>query len=142
MPVCTGFRPPRLALLVLAALAALPARAAGEDLGRLFYTPEQRRQLDHLRRLGAAPGQPLEARPVLRLDGVVRHPDGRVTTWINGQPTQGGPARAGEPVGQARVPADSGRSVPLGVGDRLPAGGSAPETLLGDGHIRRNPARP
>jgi hypothetical protein len=134
-----------LAGLVLAAfLALLPgagsAQAAEERLGRLFHTPEQRRQLDHLRSLGA--GRPgVEERPVLRLDGVLRHPDGRVSTWINGQPAQPGVVAPGPGPGQARIATEAGKTVDLRVGDSLPAGGDTPEGLLGEGRVRRDEPR-
>jgi len=130
-----------LTLLVgLAALAPAPGRGAENSLGRLFYTPEQRRQLDHLRNLGAS-GLRVEERAVLRLDGVVRHPDGRITTWINGRPAQAGQVVPGSGPEQARVATEAGKSVPLRVGDALPAGAAAPEPLLGDGQARRDPPR-
>jgi hypothetical protein len=116
----------------------MAAEAAEEQLGRLFHTPEQRRQLDQLRSLGASrPG--LEERPTLRLDGVLRHPDGRVTTWINGQPAAAGQAAPGRGPEQAEIVTGPGKSVPLRVGEALPADGSAPRDLLGDGKARQDP---
>lgn len=133
-------RPPIGLLLVLAQGAASPAWGAEADLGRLFYTPEERRKLDHLRSLGG-PEVSLEARPGLRLDGVVRHPDGRITTWINGQQAAPGRVQPGTSPGRARLITESGRSVPLQVGDSLPAGSPTPDPLLGDGQARRDPRR-
>ncbi len=69
------------ALAALAALLALasasgPAQAAG--LGRLFFTPEQRRGRD--RQAG------LEDSATLVINGVMRRSDGKATVWINGAP--------------------------------------------------------
>lgn len=145
----TGRPPIRLAsgALLAALLACLPAawggaaQAAEERLGRLFYTPEQRRQLDHLRHLGAErPG--VEAQPMLRLDGVLRHPDGRLSTWINGQPAQPGRVAPGAEPGQARIATETGKAVDLRVGDALPAGEASPRGLLGEGRVRRDGPRP
>ena len=42
----------RLPISLLIALAAAPASAQGEPLGRLFFTPQQRAALDRERLLG------------------------------------------------------------------------------------------
>ncbi|HYC34874.1 MAG TPA: hypothetical protein VEC19_00500 [Usitatibacter sp.] len=74
---------PELALVAAAAL--LVAAPAGADLGKLFHTPQERAQLDKLRR-----GEPVEAPAVAarkaRITGFVRRSDGRNTVWINGSP--------------------------------------------------------
>ncbi len=66
------FLPPLVSLLTS---FSCPAEAPG----RLFFTPEQRRQLD---RSGT-----LEAEPVAdeRNDGFLQTPDGRRIQWIDGQ---------------------------------------------------------
>lgn len=73
----------RIALL-LAVAAALGARA--EDLGRLFYTPAERDQLDRLRRGEEA--QPAQAAPgaAHSVTGYVQRSDGRGVVWIDGRP--------------------------------------------------------
>lgn len=142
MTACRLLRPRRAPspgpglLLVLCASILMPGQAdAQEGLGRLFHTPEQRRQLDELRRLGA-PRPGLETSPALRLDGVVRHPDGRVTVWVNGRPAGAGRAIAGQAPDQARITTETGKSVPLRVGEALPADGSPTQGLLGGGVAR------
>jgi hypothetical protein len=137
---------PRLLPSLLACLAGLSAANArgepGEAIGRLFHTPEERRQLDQLRNLGAArPGIAAE-RPGLRLDGVVRHPDGRHTTWVNGQLAPPGRVAPGATPGEARVAVERGKSVSLRVGESLPAGASAPDSLLGAGRAGPDRGRP
>ncbi len=58
-----------------------------QDLGRLFFTPEERAALD-ARRRSRVPDQPaalpLILSPTTRLDGYVRRSDGRSTVWVNG----------------------------------------------------------
>jgi hypothetical protein len=127
--------------VLLLAIGASPAQAAEQALGRLFHTPEQRRQLDQMRHSGASRPEVGE-RPALRLDGVVRHPDGRVTTWINGRPAPAGRGAQGPGPARARVSTGTGQTVELRVGDALPAGDSAPQSLLGDGRVRRDGAEP
>ena len=129
-----------VASFLLPATGHAAAGAGDEQLGRLFYTPEQRRQLDQMRSLGAShPG--LEEKPAVRLDGVLRHPDGRVTTWINGQPVAAGRAAPGQAPAQARVMTGTGKSVVMRVGEAVPADGSAPQDLLGEGRARPDSPR-
>lgn len=72
---------------VLALLAATPAPA--EDLGRLFFTPRERQELDR-RRLSKAVEAPPAAAPVdassVTINGHVSQSSGKTTTWINGVP--------------------------------------------------------
>lgn len=65
-----------------------PALAAGnQHLGRLFYSAEQRAQLDAQRnRTSGQSPQPVRE---LRLDGIVRRSDGHQTVWINGEAHSG-----------------------------------------------------
>ena len=60
-------------LLVALLLSAAPAIAAAQDLGRLFFTPQQRSALDDRRR-ARMPDKPAAAAvttPVTRVDGYV-----------------------------------------------------------------------
>jgi hypothetical protein len=77
------------ALRALAALAVvlLASGAQAADLGRLFYSPAEREQLDRLRRgepapeaAAAAPGAPHA------VTGYVKRSDGRGIVWIDGRP--------------------------------------------------------
>lgn len=124
---------------LLAALCgpASLARAEEPPLGRLFHTPAERKELDEMRRLG--PRNMTGPRPVLRLDGLVRHPDGRTTAWINGQPVAGGEIHPQHSAGRAAIRTQSGKAVVLGVGDQVSTGRDSLEPLLQDGHVRRNP---
>ncbi len=74
-----------LVSLVLSCIVAPDARA--ENLGRLFFTPEQRGALD-ARRKARIPDKPaaiaIES-PVTRIDGVVSRRGGKSTTWVNGE---------------------------------------------------------
>ncbi len=73
-----------LALLVLLA----PLTAYGADtLGRLFFTPDQRAQLDTLRTKRVVASQTKEEPPpeVVTYNGIVRRSDGKTTVWVNNQ---------------------------------------------------------
>lgn len=76
---------PLLAALLFAAVAA---SAAAQELGRLFFTPQQRAALDD-RRKARVPDKPAAAAtadPVTRVDGYVKRSRGPSTVWINGEP--------------------------------------------------------
>ncbi|MGQ0522813.1 MAG: hypothetical protein ACT4P8_04015 [Betaproteobacteria bacterium] len=70
-------------------VAATANLGAAEPLGRLFYTPAQRSQLDTLRaqKNVAPPAQeakePAAAPEVVTYGGIVRRSDGKSTVWIN-----------------------------------------------------------
>jgi hypothetical protein len=124
----------KLLLALVAALVSLPAPA--QEIGRLFFTPEQRDALD-ARRRARVPDKPAAAptvvSPTTRLDGFVRRSDGRATVWVNGAPLEEAPpispdARAAIPIGdsEARVRLKPGEVLDRGSGevtDVLGAGG-------------------
>ena len=69
-------------------LGGMTAPCASQDIGRLFFTPEQRAALDG-RRKARMPDKPsavpIVVSPTTRLDGFVRRSDGRSTVWVNGE---------------------------------------------------------
>jgi hypothetical protein len=119
-------------VMVLAALAA-PAAPAADSLGRLFYTPTQRVQLDTARsqRSRATVTTEQEAAApvpeVVTYDGVVRRSDGRTTVWINNRAINDGRAPAGLPFSSKLRPdgsvrlgvAQADRQVDLKVGQSV-----------------------
>jgi hypothetical protein len=108
----------RVLLAVALSLAPLASYAA-EPLGRLFYTPAQRAQLDAARsqKSRAAPAaEPEEPPPlpeVVTYDGVVRRSDGRTTVWINNRAINDGKAPPGGAPVTSRLRPDG--SVSLGI---------------------------
>ena len=101
--------PPPGSLARFAALSLVVFGLAGEspaaDLGRLFYTPAQRAQLEAARARNvtqaAGPAAPTIDQPQ-RFDGVVIRSDGASTSWINGRPHTGVSGAAGLKPGQVR----------------------------------------
>lgn len=71
-------------LLLPLAAAAIPAVAADEPLGRLFFTPERRASLDRARQLNIAEQQQVTQGDIVTVDGMVTRSSGRHTTWVNG----------------------------------------------------------
>lgn len=73
-------------LLIIAALGlAAQCVQAADPVGRIFFTPEQRAQLDALRAKKAVASQTRDE-PVpetITYNGIVRSSDGKTTVWIN-----------------------------------------------------------
>lgn len=97
----------RFALATALTIAAMGASAASaNDLGRLFYTPAERAQLEQARMRHAAPrttGMRTDPPAALRYDGMVIRSDGRSTHWVDGH-AQAHPAEAvGLKPGQTRA---------------------------------------
>lgn len=95
---------------VLCLLAADLAAAQPAELGRLFFTPDQRAQLEAARaRAGSGAGvrtttpPQSEAPAPVRYDGVVIRSDGKTTRWIDGAAQLGGPGPSGLKPGQIRA---------------------------------------
>jgi hypothetical protein len=122
------------ALLCIAFSPALPA----QELGRLFFTPEQRQALD-ARRRARVPDKPAAApviaSPTTRLDGYVRRSDGKHTVWVDG-----GTADDSTPQPDGRVPVpvnDSGARVRLKPGQVVDRGTGEITDVLGErGELR------
>jgi hypothetical protein len=132
-------------LLLLAALALPLAPAQAQELGRLFFTPEQRAALD-ARRKARVPDKAAAASvssPTTRLDGYVQRSDGPSTVWVNGEglletspeaprigATRRNDGRVSVPVGE------SGARVGLRPGETLDRGTGEVRDVIGDGEIK------
>jgi hypothetical protein len=75
----------RAATLLVACAMLAPCAAAAQELGRLFFTPEQRQALD-ARRKARLPDKPMAAAPspTTRIDGSVQRSSGRSTLFVDG----------------------------------------------------------
>jgi len=111
-----------------------------QELGRLFFTPEQRSALD-ARRKARVPDRatsPMVASPTMRLDGYVKRSGGKSTVWVNGEPADdftrppagGSDSRVSVGVG------DAGGRVGLKPGEVLDRGNGEIRDGIGDGEIR------
>jgi hypothetical protein len=132
--------------IVLFALALAAAAAEAQELGRLFFTPEQRAALD-ARRRARLPDNPasVTAASVTRVDGFVKRSAGPSTVWINGEwTTENAPEapRLVEPSpGVSVSTGESGTRVRLKPGETLDRGNGEVRDLIGDGEIQvRRPA--
>jgi len=139
----------RTALTLAALLAALlgSAGARAQELGRLFFTPEQRAALD-ARRKARVPDKPAATpqveSPVTRVNGAVQRSGGRSTVWVNGEPIpESAPATAAqaaptlESPGRVSLPVgETAQRYDLRVGESLDRGSGEVRDVIGDGEIR------
>jgi hypothetical protein len=128
-------------LAALGLLLVLAPCAQAQELGRLFFTPQQRADLD-ARRKARVPDKPAAAAvasPVTRLDGYVKRSGGPSTVWINGESeAEGGPdAPRINPSGSVSIGVgESGGRVRMKPGESLDRGNGEVHDVLGDGEIR------
>ena len=132
------------AAFLAAALLAPPASA--QELGRLFFTPQQRATLD-ARRQARAPDQPaaVVAAPITRLDGYVKRSDGPSTVWINGESLTEAAPQAPRIDGAGGVSIGVGEGanrVRLKPGETHDRGSGEVRDLIGDGEIAVRPQAP
>ena len=140
------------AIAVLLAGLLVTGNAGAQELGRLFFTPEQRAALD-ARRKARVPDKPAATpqaeSPITRINGTVQRAGGRSTVWVNGEAIPegsqpGGPQiapRAGNP-GQVSIPAGEGpQRYDLRVGESLDRGNGEVRDVLGEGEFKIGPQR-
>lgn len=122
------------ALLLFAPSAAL---AADADLGRLFYTPQQRAELDHKRATNAVEAE-VVVESLVTVNGRVSRSSGKTTTWINGAPQYD--TFKGRDAARIAID-DNGRDTTVSVGDTLDRtrGEVRPAIAPGDIEINVNP---
>jgi len=125
-------------ILMVAAEACI-----GQELGRLFFSPEQRAALDARRkaRMPDKPAAVVTVSPTTKLDGYVKRSSGPSTVWVNGEALpegsadaprigRGGDDRVSVPVGEG------GRRAQLKPGEVLDRGTGEVRDGIGDGEIR------
>lgn len=90
--------------------------ANAEVLGRLFFTPEQRAQLEYsyTQDTGSSDNS-----SVLMLNGIVQKHGGKRTVWINGVPHQAGRSDDKTPESQSVPLPGKDKSIELKVGQRV-----------------------
>lgn len=134
----------RLALFALL-LALMPAGpAAAQELGRLFFTPEQRAALD-ARRAARLPDTPAAAvaSPTTRVDGYVKRSSGKSTVWVDGDAIPDGLQMEGLRVRRGDDPTrvtvtigESGRRVEMRIGETLDRATGEVKDVIGGGEVR------
>ena len=133
----------RTALLAL--LLLVPAgQAAAQELGRLFFTPEQRDALD-ARRKARLPDKPAASAPspTTRIDGYVQRSRGKSTVWVNGEAVPDGTQpeglrlRRGTDASRVGVTiGEDGLRREMRVGETLDRATGEVKDVVGDGEVR------
>jgi len=128
------------------------AGAQAQELGRLFFTPEQRAALDERRR-ARVPDKPAAApvteSPITRVDGAVRRSGGKSTVWVNGETIPEGAQPGGAQVapkasapGRVSIPVGEGaQRFDLRVGESIDRGSGEVHDVIGEGEIKISPRR-
>ena len=128
-----------LPVLIAAALGSVATACVSQEVGRLFFTPEQRAALD-ARRRARVPDKPaavVVASPTTRVDGFVQRSGGPSTVWVNGEPLSEGPGDAPRIGPRVSVPVgEGGRRANLRPGEVLDRGTGEVRDVIGDGEIR------
>jgi len=130
-----------MGLSLFAAPAAAQSTRQVAELGRLFFTPQQRRELDRRRQLNIQEATVVPVKE-LTVNGQVSRSSGKSTTWINNVPQHDAyPTR--DPA-RVTLPGDEGEPpLSLKIGQTVDKVGGATRDVLGDGTIEiRGEGRP
>jgi hypothetical protein len=134
----------RLPLLALLLALSPAGPAAAQELGRLFFTPEQRAALD-ARRAARLPDKPaaVAESPTTRVDGYVKRSSGKSTVWVDGEAMPDGLQLEGLRVQRGNDPTrvtvtigEDGRRVEMRVGESLDRATGEVKDVIGDGEVR------
>ena len=131
---------------VFAALVLLLCahQATAQELGRLFFTPEQREALD-ARRRARLPDRPnvVVASPTTRIDGYVKRSEGKSTVWVDGEALPDGTQpeglrlrRGDDPSRVTVILGEDGRRIDLRVGQTVDRASGEVKDVIGDGEVR------
>lgn len=130
-----------LALLAAAAVIGAPLAAAAEDLGRLFFTPQQRQELDRRRAANIQETATVIQESTLTLQGQVSRSGGKTTTWVNAMP-QNDTYSSSDPARATIQTGEEGTNVELKVGQTFDRVRGETRDGLGGGQIKVNKQRP
>jgi hypothetical protein len=75
-----------LSLALTGALLGAIPNASAQDIGRIFFTPQQRQDLDRRRNLNVTEETAVVVESLVTVNGHVVRSSGKTTTWINGVP--------------------------------------------------------
>lgn len=134
----------RAAVALLACVLLAPAAVGAQQLGRLFFTPEQRAALD-ARRKARLPDKPaaVAVSPTTRLNGYVMRSSGKSTVWLDGyavpdnvQPEGLSVRRGSDPSRVTMILGESGRRVDVRVGETVDRATGDVTDVIGGGRLR------
>ena len=115
-------------LLATMFVASIASAAQASSLGRLFFTPEQRAQLDyaHARSIPADGG----SSSGVIVNGIVQRHGGPRTAWINGVPQKAGNSDDRSPDALPVAVPGRPRPVKIKVGQKLLLEQPAPQSTI------------
>ena len=149
---CIAAIPARTALLAVGIALAGAMNAQAQELGRLFFTPEQRAALD-ARRKARVPDKPaatpVTESPITRVNGAVQRSGGKSTVWVNGETIPEDARVDGARVtprglnpGRVSIPAGEGpQRYDLRVGESVDRSSGEVHDVIGEGEVRVGPRR-
>ncbi len=112
-----------LPLILLSMLGAPVAASQAAELGRLFYTPQQRQQMDRHDTSSTEDGS---RRNYIVVNGVVQKRGGNRTVWINGTAQEAERSNDKPPAAAPVTVPGKSRPVQLKVGQRMMLDTTAP----------------
>jgi hypothetical protein len=125
--------------LCLIALLLIPTASVSQELGRLFFTSEQRAAFD-ARRKARVPDKPdavVTASPTTKLDGYVKRSGGPSTVWVNGEPLPEGTGESPRIGPRVSISVgEGGRRAALRPGESIDRDTGEVRDVIGDGEIR------
>ena len=129
---------------IAAAMVLLGAGpAAAQELGRLFFTPEQRAAMD-ARRKARLPDTPAAAAasPITRIDGSIKRSGGKSTVWVDGTAVPEGTQpdglrlrRGDDPSRVSVTVGEDGRRIELRVGQTMDRATGEVKDVIGEGEV-------
>lgn len=147
MKVLGGLVASRCALLLVIGIAGSQAYAqqgstvtSGIELGRLFFTPQQRQELDRRRQLNI---QEVTAatEDLLTVNGQISRSSGKSTTWVNGVP-QDDTFRGKDPTMVTLGGSETETSITVRVGQTIDKTRGAVTDGLAGGEVRKSTPAP
>lgn len=126
---------PLIVLALTLSCVCAPAVSRAEELGRLFFTPQQRQDLDRRRATNRAEEEaPQIKEGPLTLDGHVQRSSGKAVSWVNGAPQDNSRASR-DPARVTVVPNQGEPGVSLKVGQIYERSSGEVRDGLGGGTI-------
>lgn len=107
----------QITFVLLVAISLVSSAQAG-SLGRLFFTPEQRAQLEYNRARNAA-AEEGDTTSVLMVNGIVQKHGGGRTVWINGKAQNAGKSDEHSPESLAVAVPGKAQPIKVKVGQKL-----------------------
>ena len=130
-----AFSGARALLTILTCFASVSnGFAQTEGLERLFFTPQQRQDMDRRRATNAQAAVAITTEDLVTINGRVARSSGKTTTWINGSPQDD--THGGSDATKVAVPqGEDAPSVSLKVGETLDRIKGETRNGLGEGSI-------